>query len=557
MIEHYEVCLEEAIFKLFGVSVDVELTRPEEQFGDYATNVALQLSKQLGKNPREIGEALAVKLRETLADNVSDITIAGPGFINLKLSDPALRELLKVEPTKSLAGKTIVAEYSDPNPFKILHAGHLYTTVVGDAIANLMETAGGKVHRVNYGGDVGLHVGKTMWAIIKRLDGETPEKLQNIAPDDRSAWMAEAYVEGNNAYEDNEQAKAEITEFNKRVYQLHADNNHDSLFAQIYWTCRQWSYEAFDAFYARLGTKIEHYYPESEVADKGLQLVKEQIGKVFEESEGAVVFNGKAHGTHTRVFVSRQGLPTYEAKEVGLIVKKYEDYHYDRSVIVTANEQEQYMTVVLQAIEQFIPDLARATTHIPHGMVRLSGGVKMSSRKGNIVSATEVLDITAKANRELSGQDNEQTVLGAIKYAFLKSRLGSDIIYEPKESVSLEGNSGPYLQYAHARAQSILRKADSSKTSEPSASSLEAGERSLVRKMTEYAEVVDKAVAELMPHHICTYLYELAQTFNRFYEHSRVIGDARQTVRLILVQQYAEILQAGLVILGIAAPDKM
>jgi arginyl-tRNA synthetase len=541
--------------ELFGVKAKIELTRPEEQFGDYSTNVALQLAKEVDKTPRQIGEELAAKLRESLADTVEDISVAGPGFINFKLNDRLLLDGLNQRPAKSLQGQVIVAEYSDPNPFKVLHAGHIYTTVVGDAIANLMESAGAKVHRVNYFGDVGMHVAKTMWAILQRLDGENPQNLQSVKAEERAIWLADAYVEGNNIYEQDEAIKAEIMDMNKRVYQLHKSDDHESPFAQIYWTCRQWSYEAFDAFYARLGTTMEKYYPESEVADRGLELVKQQVGKVFKESEGAIVFDGEAHSLHTRVFINQQGLPTYEAKEIGLFVQKYDDYHYDRSVIVTANEQAQYMAVVFKAIEQFMPDLVSASLYVSHGMVRLAGGVKMSSRKGNIIQANEVFDITAEANRQMTGKNDDRTALGAIKYAFLKTRLGGDIIYDPAESVSLEGNSGPYLQYAHARARSILSKAQAAKL--PENAELEAGERSLARKIGEYTEVINRAVNELMPHHICTYLYELAQTFNRFYENNRVIGDDRQALRLSLVGIYADTLKGGLSILGIASPDKM
>ncbi len=540
--------------ELFGIEAGVELTRPEEQFGDYATNVALQLAKQLGKPPREIAEELAVKTREKLAGEVSEVSVAGPGFMNLKLTDEALIETLETEPEQSLSGKTVVAEYSDPNPFKMLHAGHVYTTIVGDAIANLMEASGGEVHRVNYGGDVGLHVGKTMWAVLERLGGENPTKLDGVEPQERSAWLAAAYVKGNNVYETDETAKKNITELNKRVYQLHADDDHDSDFAKIYWTCRQWSYEAFDAFYERLGANMEKYYPESKVAGLGLEAVKKHIGDVFTESDGAIVFDGEKYNLHTRVFINSQGLPTYEAKEVGLMIKKKEDYNFDKSVIITANEQEQYMVVVLKAMEHFLPDLVEATTHIPHGMVRLAGGVKMSSRLGNIIPADTVIDLTIEAITAADRPPNNETVLGAIKYAFLKNRLGGDLIFDPDESVSLEGNSGPYLQYAHARARSILAKASAA---DGQIVELQPGERTLARKISEYPEIVDKAAAELMPHHVCTYLYELAQSFNRFYENNRVIGDERQAARLALVAKYADTLKGGLQLLGIASPDKM
>ncbi|MDB5171204.1 MAG: argS [Candidatus Saccharibacteria bacterium] len=541
---------------LFDVEPTVELTRPEEAHGDYATNVALQLAKPLQQNPREVAEALAAKLRENLSETISDVSVAGPGFINLTLTDNTLAAALQSKPAQSLAGQTIVAEYSDPNPFKVLHAGHLYTSVVGDAIGNLLEQAGGDVHRVNFGGDVGLHVGKTMWAIITEFGGEFPDKLNDIPVAERSEWMAKAYVRGTKAYEDDEQAKAAITILNKRVYDLHNEGDHDSAFAQIYWTCRQWSYDYFDSFYARIGTKFEKYYPESMTAPIGLQTVKEHIGDVYEKSDGAIVFDGEKHGLHTRVFINSEGLPTYEAKDVGLIMLKKQDYNFDRSVIITGNEQAQYMAVVLKSIEQFAPELSRATSHLTHGIVKLQGGVKMSSRKGNFLRAVDVLDEASRANIEATGQDNDLTVLGAVKYSFLKSRIGGDIIYDPKESVSLEGNSGPYLQYAHARAQSILRKAPGPVTDLEQAE-FETDERSLARKISEYSEVVDKAVTDLMPHHICTYLYELAQTFNRFYEHNRVIEDERQALRLSLVKQYAGTLQSGLKILGIHAPDKM
>ncbi len=557
-MENLGPAVEAAIKKLFNTDMVVVLERPDEQFGDYATNVALQLAKPLGKNPREIGETLAAELRENLAEHISEVTVAGPGFINLKLIDAALAEMAAQAPgfrPSTYQNEVVVAEYSDPNPFKVLHAGHLYTSITGDALASLYELGGGEVHRVNFGGDVGLHVGKTLWAIVTELGGEHPEKLGDIPAEQHAEWMAKCYVRGTQAYEDDESAKAAIIELNKRVYQIQAEGDHESPLAQIYWMCRTWSYEYFDQFYARIGTKFEKYYPESEVAGLGLRTVQEQLKNgVYTESDGAVVFEGEKFGLHTRVFINSHGIPTYEAKDVGLIMQKWADYHFDRSVIITGNDIIEYMKVVLKSIEQFEPELPKRTTHLTHGQVKLAGGVKMSSRKGNILRAVDVLDEAAAANRELTGDDNEQTVLAAVKYAFLKQRMGDDIIYDPKESVSLEGNSGPYLQYAHARARSILRKS----TVTPAVlAELEPAERSLARKISEYPEVVTRAAIGLMPHHICTYLYELAQSFNRFYEHNRVVDDPREATRLQLVRLYADTLKAGLEVLGINAPDQM
>jgi arginyl-tRNA synthetase len=567
MKQQIELTIAQAAQRLFGFEGQVELSRPDEQFGDYATNIALRLAKLAGTNPREVAETIAAELRVSLADQLNEVSIAGPGFINLRLSDKALLELSNQPVARTLSGKTVITEYSDPNPFKPLHAGHLYTTLVGDMIARLTEVAGARTVRVNYGGDVGLHVAKSMWSIIRHLGGELPEKLAGIAEDDRPAWLGERYVEGNNAYEDEkeneetgEKAKAEIVAINKRVYQLHESDDHTSPFAQIYWTCRQWSYDYFAVLYQQLQVApFDRYLPESEVTPLGISTVNEQLQKgVYEKSGKAVIFDGEKLGLHTRVFINSEGLPTYEAKDVGLSLTKWNDYHFDESIIITANEQEQYMKVVIASIAQFAPEPAKRTKHLVHGVVKLQGGVKMSSRKGNIVTALDILQAARDAGAETGTNPDENTILAAVKYAFAKNRIGSDISYDPVESIALEGNSGPYLQYAHARARSILRKAsEATPVADATSDSFEAGERTLLGKISEYHEAVDRAVADLMPHHICTYLYDLAQTFNRFYENNTVIGDPRQALRLKLVEQYADTLKNGLGLLGIVAPEKM
>lgn len=580
MKQQLSQAVRDCINQLYGINSDAELTRPDEKFGDYATNIALRLSKQLGRKPREIAEEVADRLRIDLASLVSDVTIAGPGFINLVVADTLLVEAAsRYTPAQTMAGQIVVAEYSDPNPFKILHAGHLYTSIVGDAIASLVQAAGADVHRVNFGGDVGLHVAKTMWSVLRDLGGTSIDNLAQIPADQRSEWMARCYIAGTDAYAESSEEggdsriKADIHALNKIIYDTwnpeievaeeaidlptitEASQMQIGKIQDIYKICRQWSYDYFDEFYARIGTRFEKYYPESRISDLGLRTVTEHIGSIFEESEGAVIFRGEQHGLFDQVFITSKGIPAYSAKDVGLIMQKYADYKFDCSIIITGSEQLQYMSVVLKAIEQFAPELSQSTTHMTHGMVKLAGGVKMSSRKGNILRAVDVLDIAAVANKAASGKDNPQVVLGAVKYAFLKQRLGSDIIYDPDESVSLQGNSGPYLQYAHARARSILAKAPVDRPE--LTADFEPAERSLMRKITEYPEALDAAVSELMPHHICSYLYELAQVFNSFYEHNRVMDHDRQGQRLALVAIYADTLKNGLELLSIPAPQSM
>ena len=556
MEEIIRLAITEVATEYSSQPIEIELSSPDPVFGDYATNIALKLAKATGQNPRQLATVLVDSIRQRLDSILEAVDIAGPGFINLRLNQDSLIKLLNEQPLPLLEGQIIVFEFSDPNPFKLLHAGHLYTSIVGDSMANLLTQAGAKVYRVNYGGDVGLHVAKSLWAMIKELGGEWPDKLQAIDPAQRSQWMSQVYVAGSKAYESDETAKIEITALNKKVYAIQATQDKASSLAKIYWTTRQWSYDAFDKFYARLNIGFDKYYPESQATPIGLDTVETQLAAgVFEPSEGAVVFRGEKYGLHTRVFINSQGLPTYEAKELGLAVLKKNDYNYDQSIIITGNEQQQYMTVVLKALEQFAPGLALTTTHLTHGMVKLSGGQKMSSRLGNFLTAESIIETTTQAALKINDQNDMRVVLAAIKYSMLKQRLGGDIIYEPEESVNLIGNSGPYLQYAHARARSIISKVNIANL--PNDYSLTKDERLLALKLSRYASVINQACVELSPHSVCSYLYELAQVFNRFYESNRVIGDERESIRLYLVNLYATRLKTGLQLLGIEAPDRL
>jgi arginyl-tRNA synthetase len=556
MIQEITDIISQVCQELYGNEVAVELERPDEQFGDYSTNIAMKLSGVLNRNPREIAQEISESLNNF--DVFNGVGVAGPGFINITLNNEFLLKSLNAEIPKPLNGLKVLVEYSDPNPFKPLHAGHLYTTLVGDVIARLVEVSGAETIRINYGGDVGLHVARSMWAIIKSLGGENPEKLDEIEVDSVAQWMGDRYVEGNNAYEDDETARMEIIEINKRVYAIHENNDHDSSFAKIYWRLRDASYDFFKELYIKLKVdNFDRYIPESEVTKLGLETVKKQLeNNVFVESEGAVIFDGEKYGLHKRVFINSEGLPTYETKDVGLSLTKWNDYHFDESIIITANEQSQYMQVVIKAIEQFEPEPAQKTRHITHGVVKLVGGVKMSSRKGSVLYANDIIESAKSAGSESGAAKEESVVLAAIKYAFLKNKIGGDIVYDPEESIAMEGNSGPYLQYAHARACSILDKS-TYKNYGSIDSNLDESERSLIRKISEYQEVVEKAALELSPHVICGYLYELSQHFNRFYETSKVITSDREEKRINIVRKYSQTLKSGLNMLGIDAPESM
>lgn len=542
--------LKKEIKKLFDIDIEPEVTiAPEGQKADFASNVSMRLVGELHKHssvaPREIANMIAHEIEAT--ELPFSVEVAGPGFLNFIARDEYWKtKLAEMEADfdgnisyDEYSGKTVICEFSDPNPFKVLHVGHLYTSIVGDSISRLVEFAGGKVVRANFGGDVGLHVAKTLYAVMK-----------NNSNTDDIAEIAKCYVEGTRAYEDDEDAKKEIVALNKEIYYIAENDVHDGRLAELYWRGRETSYQYFEDFYKRVGVKFDKYYPESTVAKRGLSEVKEHTPEVYTESNGAIVFEGEKYDLHTRVFVNAEGLPTYEAKDVGLIFTKWDDYKFDKSIVITGNDIIDYMKVVLKSISLYAPELVERTKHITHGNVRLPGNEKMSSRKGNFIKAVDVLDDV----NELAS--DEKIALGAIKYAFLKYKIGGNIEFDIKESVSTTGNSGVYLQYSAVRAKKILAGVKAGEA-DFAGWELNESEKKLIKKLAQYGEVLKEAVSDFAPHKIANYLYETAQEFSRFYENVKVAGTEQETERATLVGVYYKVMEHGLNILGVEVPEEM
>jgi len=552
MEQKISTLLQESVKKLFDLDLSVTLSVPDEQFGDYATNVALQLSGRLQRPAVELAREIVTELGQ--AGIHADV--AGPGFINMWMHDEGLWELALQRKVDLNQGRIFVAEYSCPNYFKELHAGHLYQTLYGDALARIIEASGATVHRTNFGADVGLSAARAIWGILQYLEGEHPHKLDDVPESDRTSFIAARYVEGAAAdTSDNDTAVTEIQEINKRIYAMHASNDTESDFAKIYYTTREWCRQYFIDLYEALHVDaFEKFYPESSTEGRGVQVVRDHIGEVFTESQGAVIYDGEKDGLHTRVFITKEGLPTYETKDLGLILIEMEEFEFDHRVLITGKEQAEYMKVVWQATDKIVPGIAEKMTHLTNGLIRFGDGQKMSSRFGNVTTAMDVIHAVRTAVGD-SGDTirDTQIYLGALKYELLKYRLGGDIAFDPQQSVSLHGNSGPYLQYAAVRAKAILVKVTASEEN----FTLEPAERKVVRKLSEYRSVLERATKEMMLHHICTYLYELAQEFNRFYEGNHVAGDPREGVRSRIGREYLETLVHGLGLLGIEVPDKM
>lgn len=529
----------------FGIETNVVLTRPEPQFGDYATNVALQLAGKLGKPPRDVATQIAEKLRET--SEFESVDVAGPGFINLTLAPQALLDLTKKEPIPKRAGQTVVIETNNPNPFKAMHIGHAYNAILGDTIANLLAVDGAKTYRVSYHGDVGLHVGKSMYSLLRYADGDF-SRIEAIPEDERNSFMSKMYAEGSKAYKEDEAAKAEINDLAEQSFEPKT-----ALYIQIYDLCKKWSFEQIDKLVARLGNvPTERRFLESDADVYGVKTVRDNTPKVFKQSDGAYIFEGSKYGAFDNAFIASNGRGLYAARDLGLMQYKNEYYHPDHSYIVTGNEQAAYFKGVIAAAGQIWPEQAGQTVNIPTGLVKLTTG-KMSSRDGDVIEIGWLFDQFAEAIEARGGEPDDEIIAGALRYQFLKVKIGGDVVFDVNEAVSLTGNTGSYLQYAHARARRILEKLDSVQLP----IEVRSEDRLLVRKLGEYREIIDLATGSLEPHHICNYLFELAQEFNRYYEKNQVVGSEFEAHRAGLVAVYADTLRAGLMILGIAAPNKM
>ena len=554
-----------------GVSFRLEYPEDPEH-GDFSCNVAMMNAKKLGLAPKVLAEKIVAAMNKEKSGLIDSISVAGPGFINVKIKhDVFAKNIVDIAAgdgeygwSKVDAGKKVMVEYTDPNPFKVLHIGHLMSNAIGESISRLVQTSGAAVIRANWQGDVGPHVAKAIWGAM-HMDAEHKSGAD---------FWGKAYTHGALAYEDDASAKKAIDEINKKVY-ARSDDEINKLYDQG----RKESLEAFEAVYARLGTKFDNYFFEGIEGRNGEPIVREFVKKgVFQESEGAIVFKGEDHGLHTRVFITSQGLPTYETKELGLNAEKFKIYpDLTESVIITANEQNDYFRVLLKVLELVMPDIAAKTKHMGHGMMRFAAG-KMSSRKGNVISAEALIaDVKALvmeklADREMSdaGKDvvADTIAIGAIKYTILRQSVGSDVIFDSVSSISFEGDSGPYLQYAAVRAGSILGKIKNLPlaSNRGEISKIKDGAQVLPEQVTmveklisRFPDVVERARVEYAPQHIAAYLMSLAGEFNAYYAQHQIIdeNDPVSPYRVALTKAFRTVMVNGLWVLGITVPGRM
>ncbi len=541
------------------------LSHPEEEsFGDFSSPLAMALAKKLGQAPLAIAQAIAEKIEK--GEWIESVTAVSPGFINVRLKPSFLWQ----EVERALAegdgygrsadtGKTILFEYGDPNTHKNPHIGHLFSYIYGESSSRILRFTGNSVVPLSYQGDIGLHVAKCMWGYYKNADPD-------IAAADLSVqinYLQECYQLGAQAYEDSPETKQEIDQLNRRIY-----SGEDPQLTADWQKTRDWSVAYYELFEKRLGINYARHYFESELLNDAVMIVKRNTPKIFQEDEGAHIFKGDEYGLHTRVFLNRFGNPTYEAKDLALAELKNHEYSHDLSIITTASEQSPYWQVVKKALTLLDPPTGEKTHHIGFGMINLTSG-KMSSRTGNIVTAIGLVELVKdqiiqyiQANRDYPESEIEQigemVAQGAIKYSFLKSAATKNISFDLESSISFEGNSGPYLQYAYARCQSVLKKA----TSEPgTVGEYQANddELAVLRWLYRFPEVVKEAADQYSPHVLCGYLFELAQRYSYFYNQHQILTDdpASTAFRLMVTRSVAQVLKNGLYLLGIEVADRI
>lgn len=539
-----------------GIDFVVDFPTDKNSGADFYSNVAMVISKQLGKSPVEV----AATIKDSFWMQEVEVKPTGPFlnfFIDKEWYTNQLKNILADEKSwgrgDSQKGQTVLVEYTSPNLFKPLHIGNLVGNIIGESLTRLFEYQGALVKRLNYPSDIGLTVAKAVWGIKKT--GGNPEDINALG---------EAYRTGNDAYENEDAAKEEIVAINQALY-AQSDTELVSLRARGIATSKK----QLDAICARLGTQFDAVIYESDAAAIGVQTVQENIGRVFEESDGAIVFKGEKVGLHTRVFLNSKGLPTYEAKDLGNFVLKRKQFPaWTTSVIVTGNEQTEYFKVLYAAIKEAFPEiiaLHQKLEHVPTGFLTLTTG-KMSSRKGNVLTGESLLEEMEVAAREKAAEtrtDNmeelsEQVAVAALKYQILRQSVGSNITFDKERALSFEGDSGPYLQYTYARIKSVLEKAIGLNIP-PETGHAPDQPYEVQKLLSRFPAIAESALWERSPHKMATYLTELAGEFNSFYAHEKIadVNDEFASYKTAVTKAVGITLEKGLWVLGIKAPERM
>lgn len=587
--------IKEAVRILYNVVADddlLQIQKTRKEFEGDFTLVVFPLSKTSRRSPeqtaREIGEYLTEKINAVSGYNVIR------GFLNLIISPVEWsRRLAEMHADTGYGflqpgqdAKTVVIEFSSPNTNKPLHLGHIRNNLLGFSLSRITGAAGNRVIRTNIVNDRGIHICKSMIAWQKYGNGRTPDsegmKGDHFVGDyyvlfekKLKEQAAELVAAGSTPEEARENAPL-MQEARQLLLKWEAG---DPETVQLWQMMNSWVYEGFDVTYRALGVEFDKIYYESDTYKVGREIVLRSLeqGDLIRREDGSVWIDLTEERLDQKLLLRSDGTAVYMTQDLGTAVLRYNDYHFDRHIYVVGNEQNYHFQVLTLALQKMGFEWASGLHHFSYGMVELPEG-KMKSREGTVVDADdlieEMIDTAGVMSQELGkldgySQDEKDNIcrqigLGALKYFILKVDPKKNMTFNPQESIDFNGNTGPFIQYTCARIRSVMKKAEETGLAD-SSDAIDgvipnAKEISVIKLLNDFRQIVPEAARELSPALIANYCYDLAREFNQFYHDYSILGEEdknRRNFRLRLSELTGRVLEKGLYLLGIEAPERM
>ena len=593
IVKKIEQSVIQGVQTLFGQELDqVEFVPTRKDFEGDLTVVVFSMLKILKGKPEQIGNQLGAHIVAELSE-VSTFNVV-KGFLNLSFTDTyfleAFQETLHQESygyVKETTNEAVMVEYSSPNTNKPLHLGHIRNNLLGYSVAKIIEASGRKVYKTQIINDRGIHICKSMLAWQRFGAGETPENT-GLKGD---ALVGKYYVAFDKAYKEEvaqmvsaglpkEQAEKEAPLLKAAQQMLLLWEAGDANTVQLWKTMNGWVYKGFEETYKRLGVSFDSYYYESDTYLLGKDVVAKGLeqGVFFKKEDGSVWIDLTEEGLDEKIVLRSDGTAVYMTQDIGTAIQRVADYPDVNGMVYTVgNEQDYHFKVLFLILKKLGFSWAQQLFHLSYGMVDLPSG-KMKSREGTVVDAddliTEMANTAASISEDLgklSGYTEQQKTtlyhtigLGALKYYILKVDPKKRILFDPKESVDFQGNTGPFIQYTYARIQSILRKADFDFSQTPNfkdhTSFLHEKEIALIKQLLLFPETIQLAATQYSPALVANYTYELVKAFNSFYQNVSILGESDSDLKVFRVQlsdKVAVVIKDALLLLGIEVPERM
>ncbi|MBW2938697.1 arginine--tRNA ligase [Aureisphaera sp. CAU 1614] len=577
-----------AVQNLYSASLEtIEFQATRKDFEGDITVVIFPMLRVVKGNPVQIGEAIGNYLIENVPE-VSKFNVV-QGFLNIVLSDAYYLDFFKTVSDFSTFGilpqgtEAMMVEYSSPNTNKPLHLGHIRNVLLGYSVAEILKASGKKVYKTQIINDRGIHICKSMLAWKKYGNGETPEST-GLKGD---KLVGNYYVTFDKEYKKEievlkakgnteEEAKAQAPLINEAQEMLRKWEAGDEETVALWKKMNGWVYEGFEETYKKIGVDFDSYYYESDTYLLGKDNIEEGLkkGVFYRKEDGSVWCDLTADGLDEKIVLRSDGTAVYMTQDIGTAIQRVKDHPDVNGMIYTVgNEQDYHFKVLFLILKKLGYSWAENLYHLSYGMVDLPSG-KMKSREGTVVDADDLVDEmvdTARAISEelgkiddLSTEEKEELYkiigLGALKYYILKVDPKKRILFDPKESVDFQGNTGPFIQYTYARIQSILRKAGTSASFSDSNLKLEDKEKELLKQLQLFPEKVQEAASNYSPALIANYTYDLVKLYNSFFQNISIFGantEAEKNFRVALSKAVGEVIKSAFGLLGIGVPERM